>query len=437
MQYNVPKSVEECLEGSRQEYCCVYWIHYPQHNDIMQQGYVGITNNPRKRYLDHRSLSAKVYSKSYKEGVTDPSTIFEVVIIGNRDFCLELEYNWRPTKNIGWNIAIGGQQFYLVHGLTGTFEFDAYRRFKKASKKRGVSFQWEGDEIEFCEWFKNFNPENKPIKLLDAPKGYIEGNMVVVDNLYDAITHMAKTVDFEGRKYTIKQLAENMGMPYHILNSRLNSGRTLEDAIKPALDTVCYKGKIISKEYYKGIIAPYSPLNEDQRKEIIRLHEECDLSQPMICEKLGLNASQVRYFLLKCGLKARNKRLTGLNGEILSVSTCSKLTQEDVDEFIRLKVEGYLDKEVKLLMEVSTSRVKYLRDLISWDNKYIKGRHLTCADGSKIIVKGEKAISQEVADLIISMKNDGHSDTDVGEVIGRSRRYVSEWKNKLRWGRYD
>lgn len=434
MHYIVPKFVEKCLEECRQDYCCVYWIHSPHHEDITKQGYVGVTNNPRKRYLDHRSLSAKVYSKSYKYGVTDPSTIFEVIIVGNRESCLDLEYRCRPKKKIGWNLAIGGQQSNLIHGLTGTFEFDTYRRFKRKAKKRGVIFQWDGDEVGFCEWYKNLNPDNKPTKLINVLKGYVEGNIVVVDTLYEALTHLAKTVDYEGNTYTIKQLAENLEISYPALYGRLLGGRTLEESAKRILETVRYKGKVISREDYEDIIAPYSSLDDSHRKEIIRLHEDCKLPQPVICEMLGLSTHQVRYFLLESGLKTRKKVLKGLNGKDIILATWSKLTQEVLDEFLTLKIEGYLDKEVKVIMGVSASFVSYLRSLVGWDNKYIEGRYLTCADGTKIIVKGERAISQETANLIISMKNAGHSDTSVGEVIGRSRRYVSDWKNKLKWG---
>ena len=35
----------------------VYWIHLPEHTDIYSQGYVGVSNNPVRRLLEHQTDS--------------------------------------------------------------------------------------------------------------------------------------------------------------------------------------------------------------------------------------------------------------------------------------------------------------------------------------------------------------------------------------------
>ena len=35
--------------------CYVYWLHLPEHTDIFSQGYVGVSIEPEKRFIQHLS----------------------------------------------------------------------------------------------------------------------------------------------------------------------------------------------------------------------------------------------------------------------------------------------------------------------------------------------------------------------------------------------
>lgn len=76
----------------------VYWIHNDQETDITTQGYVGITKD-----LDRRIKQHKVVNKHIIEGRN-----VDLFLCGDKEFCKEVEYNLRPKKNIGLNIASGG-----------------------------------------------------------------------------------------------------------------------------------------------------------------------------------------------------------------------------------------------------------------------------------------------------------------------------------------
>ena len=88
----------------------VYWIHRPCHTDIFSEGYVGITTHPTRRWQEHR-LNAKNNRRAtiYKALNKYDDVQFDVILMGDRKYCEEIEIKLRPKPEIGWNIAIGGE----------------------------------------------------------------------------------------------------------------------------------------------------------------------------------------------------------------------------------------------------------------------------------------------------------------------------------------
>lgn len=88
----------------------IYWIRKPTDTDIFTQGYVGISNNIKRRFREHekcRGTSAVLFSAINKyswdwlvKGVIATET--------SREAAMALENTFRPTENIGWNIRAGG-----------------------------------------------------------------------------------------------------------------------------------------------------------------------------------------------------------------------------------------------------------------------------------------------------------------------------------------
>ena len=35
----------------------VYWIHLPEHTDMFSEGYIGVTENIKRRYYEHLKLA--------------------------------------------------------------------------------------------------------------------------------------------------------------------------------------------------------------------------------------------------------------------------------------------------------------------------------------------------------------------------------------------
>jgi len=94
----------------------VYWVHYPHHTDILQEGYIGITRNtPMARFKQHLKAAklSKKKGKSlgrFKRVLLKNYTklIVTTLLEGDYSYVLNVENKLRPSTNIGWNNHIGG-----------------------------------------------------------------------------------------------------------------------------------------------------------------------------------------------------------------------------------------------------------------------------------------------------------------------------------------
>jgi hypothetical protein len=82
----------------------VYWIYNDECKDVNTDGYVGITENVDNRFKTHLKYNKRI-PKDAK---------IKVLYEGSREECFNLEYEYRPTKGIGWNSAIGGSHGWQV-----------------------------------------------------------------------------------------------------------------------------------------------------------------------------------------------------------------------------------------------------------------------------------------------------------------------------------
>lgn len=73
----------------------VYWLYDENCTDPFLHGYIGITNNIRRRMADHR----------YKRRLPFK---YKILFRGTREECISLEKKMRPSAFIGWNIFEGG-----------------------------------------------------------------------------------------------------------------------------------------------------------------------------------------------------------------------------------------------------------------------------------------------------------------------------------------
>ena len=88
--------------------CVVYWIHHPDHTDMMSQGYIGVSNNPNVRWNQHKNSNENLHLKHAMNKYGWDNLVKEVIVISDRNYCLDLELKLRPDNKIGWNLIMGG-----------------------------------------------------------------------------------------------------------------------------------------------------------------------------------------------------------------------------------------------------------------------------------------------------------------------------------------
>lgn len=78
----------------------VYWIIDKSCENILTDGYVGVSKDPDVRFKSHLRVNERIPKDAE----------MKIVFSGTRAECFEEEKRLRPAKNIGWNRAPGGVQ---------------------------------------------------------------------------------------------------------------------------------------------------------------------------------------------------------------------------------------------------------------------------------------------------------------------------------------
>jgi len=85
----------------------IYWVKKKDHSDILSEGYIGYSNNPKRRFEEHKILNSVVGNNIRKYG-----NDIELVVLykfKTSEQALKKEKELRPKARIGWNISQGGQ----------------------------------------------------------------------------------------------------------------------------------------------------------------------------------------------------------------------------------------------------------------------------------------------------------------------------------------
>lgn len=89
----------------------LYWIHLPEHTNPKTQGYIGVTNNCKRRWNTHKRLANQKISKTPHLAnaiMHYPNLMYTILFQGTAEGCYQLEEYFRPTPDIGWNVKQGG-----------------------------------------------------------------------------------------------------------------------------------------------------------------------------------------------------------------------------------------------------------------------------------------------------------------------------------------
>jgi predicted GIY-YIG superfamily endonuclease len=83
----------------------VYWIHLKDQWDPTEDGYIGVSNDPKRRFEEHK----KSKNPLLLEGMKNPEVVMDILFVGSYECALLRERCFRPKPNMGWNINIGGK----------------------------------------------------------------------------------------------------------------------------------------------------------------------------------------------------------------------------------------------------------------------------------------------------------------------------------------
>jgi hypothetical protein len=97
---------------------CVYWIREQSHTDLMSQGYVGVSGNLRKRFGSHGGMHSGTnnYLRNAIKKYGWDNLVKSVLILADKDYCLDIERKLRPADKIGWNLVMGGGHPPIIRG---------------------------------------------------------------------------------------------------------------------------------------------------------------------------------------------------------------------------------------------------------------------------------------------------------------------------------
>lgn len=88
----------------------VYWIRLSSQHDVFSEGYVGYTSRTAadrfKEHLYSKNKDDTLLCRYLRKHALD--IVVETLCVAVEEYCLEVERLLRPSRNIGWNNAVGG-----------------------------------------------------------------------------------------------------------------------------------------------------------------------------------------------------------------------------------------------------------------------------------------------------------------------------------------
>lgn len=87
----------------------VYWIRLSEHSDVKSEGYVGISNNPTRRFKEHCKCERDGILSNAIRKHGEKNLVLDVIEEGiSFQEAKRLEKEMRPKMRIGWNTMTGG-----------------------------------------------------------------------------------------------------------------------------------------------------------------------------------------------------------------------------------------------------------------------------------------------------------------------------------------
>lgn len=73
---------------------------------MFSDGYIGVASDIKKRLQNHKNKFKSIWNE----------IVVEILLIGDKNYCFDLENKLRSKKNIGWNLSRGGYKNNSMFG---------------------------------------------------------------------------------------------------------------------------------------------------------------------------------------------------------------------------------------------------------------------------------------------------------------------------------
>jgi hypothetical protein len=109
--------------------CFVYWLHLPEHTDMMTEGYVGVTDDLDWRLECHKRTPNNRILKQVIPPNKD-RLMMDVILEADKKTCFKKERELRGGKDIGWNVRRGGAPNVPIKKILLTLDDDTHAALK-------------------------------------------------------------------------------------------------------------------------------------------------------------------------------------------------------------------------------------------------------------------------------------------------------------------
>ena len=212
----------------------IYWIHQTNHTDPYTEGYVGLSNQPDKRFKAHTTKTAQVGSKYLRELSDSDKALLSHTILAecsSLEQARELELKYRPLPHIGWNIKRGGGVSPDCTGRVHSEQTkkDIARKNTLTKSTRTYVSPFKGDTERHSEETKALiGSYHKGKTISEEHKQAITDKLSGVNHTKSLAITITDNVTGITKDYVnIREASEQLGITYSTLRSAVRNNQKL------------------------------------------------------------------------------------------------------------------------------------------------------------------------------------------------------------------
>lgn len=229
----------------------VYWYHLEEHSDPYTQGYVGVTCDLHVRHNAHKNGHAggsRILNsafKKYGEEQIHKTILHET----SKEQAYVLEQKYRPSEEIGWNIAMGGG---LPPDTTGRIDPPEVCRKRAESVRKAKAGKFYPSVFK---GMTNRHSEEQRKRIGDFHRGKIISDAhkrAISEKMIGGDSPKAKTIHLVHKDEPtdihtfpcVKVAADTLGLNYNTLRSQYQYSLKAKKTSDPARSGwICLYGK--------------------------------------------------------------------------------------------------------------------------------------------------------------------------------------------------